>query len=125
MNVIVYDEWIKQSENLTKQQLALLKAQNAIGKSAYEIYLDENNLTEEDISAEDWLETLRGPRGYKGNKGKSAFEQAVEGGYGGEEEDFIALLGNLGNLNEALDEIIGDNLEELDNTLDEVIGEEI
>ncbi len=44
MNVIVYDEWIKQSENLTKQQLALLKAQNAIGKSAYEIYLVENNI---------------------------------------------------------------------------------
>lgn len=122
MKVIVYEEWVKQTENLTKQQLALLKAQNAIGKSAYEIYLDENDLTEEELPLEEWLETLRGPRGYKG---KSAFEQAVEGGYGGEEEDFIALLGNLGNLNEALDEIIGDNLEELDNTLDEVIVEEI
>lgn len=116
MKVIVYEEWVKQTENLTKQQLALLKAQNAIGKSAYEIYLDENDLTEEELPLEEWLETL---------KGKSAFEQAVEGGYGGEEEDFIALLGNLGNLNEALDEIIGDNLEELDNTLDEVIVEEI
>lgn len=125
MNVIVYDEWIKQSENLTKQQLALLKAQNAIGKSAYEIYLDENNLTEEDISAEDWLETLRGPRGYKGNKGKSAFEAAEENGYQGTEQEFYTLLGGLGDLNEALDEIVGSGLDELSESLDEVLGEEI
>ena len=122
MKVIVYEEWVKQTENLTKQQLALLKAQNAIGKSAYEIYLDENDLTEEELPLEEWLETLRGPRGYKG---KSAFEAAEENGYQGTEQEFYTLLGGLGDLNEALDEIVGSGLDELSESLDEVLGEEI
>ena len=34
----------------------------------------------------------------KGDNGKSAYEQAVEGGYKGTEEEFIQILGNLGGV---------------------------
>lgn len=74
MKVITYEEWIEQTERLTKQQVALLKAQDAIGKSAYEIALKELGKTEEELPVEDWLASL------KGADGVSAYELAVEGG---------------------------------------------
>lgn len=80
MKVITYEEWIEQTERLTKQQVALLKAQDAIGKSAYEIALKELGKTEEELPVEDWLDSLNGLDGrsayeiyldnYKGNEGE-------------------------------------------------------
>jgi hypothetical protein len=147
MKVITYDEWTEQTERMTKQQIALLKAQDSVGKSAYEIALGELGLTEEELTVEAWLLSLvggqgpqgiqgpkgedgeqgiQGPKGEdgkdgadgeqgpigetgaKGDDGKSAYEVAEENGYIGTEQEFNTLLGNLGNLNEALDEIIGE-----------------
>lgn len=65
------------------------------GKSAYQLYLEENGLTEEDISLSDWLNSLKGERGYpgaQGDNGKSAYEIAKENGYTGTEEEWLASL---------------------------------
>ena len=90
MKVITYEEWIEQTERLTKQQVALLKAQDAIGKSAYEIALKELGKTEEELPVEDWLESLVGPPGETGPvgaDGKSAYEIYLDNYKGNEGEE--------------------------------------
>ena len=65
------------------------------GKSAYQLYLEEKGLTEEDLSLADWLESLKGERGYpgaQGDDGESAYEIAVRDGYSGTEEEWLASL---------------------------------
>lgn len=115
MKVITYDEWTEQTERMTKQQIALLKAQDSVGKSAYEIALGELGLTEEELTVEDWLASLKGSSAYDvyvesydgdgdpldeeswlltlvGEGGLSAYEIALEEGFDGNEEAWLLSL---------------------------------
>lgn len=64
------------------------------GKSAYEVAVDNGFKGTET----EWLETLRGATGAKGDEGLSAYESAKLGGYKGTMSEFYALLSTLDNI---------------------------
>lgn len=61
MKVVTYEEWMEQNERLVKQQVALTKAKDSIGKDAYNIAVKEGF---EGTEAE-WLESIKGESAYQ------------------------------------------------------------
>ena len=76
------------------RQFKELLGEGTNGKSAYEVAVDNGFKGTET----EWLETLRGAAGAKGDEGLSAYESAKLGGYKGTMSEFYALLSTLDNI---------------------------
>ena len=86
-----YEEAVRQGFEGTEQEwLQTLK-----GETAYELAKQEGYVG----TLDEWLESL---------KGETAYQNAQAGGFEGTQEEFNISMASLGNLNNILDEIIGE-----------------